>query len=143
MSVLKPYIDSGKLVVRSKQMGMDKVGTLRWDGAVAQARMDNLLSAFYGKDKQCTRCCRPMTACRSASCPRSRAWATARRHAALPVVSGQDAEIPSVKSILKGEQYSTVFKDTRELAKVTANMVDAVLAGGSRRSTTPRPTTTA
>ena len=43
MSVLKPYIDSGKLVVRSKQMGMDKVGTLRWDGAVAQARMDNLL----------------------------------------------------------------------------------------------------
>ncbi|MEO0002392.1 MAG: hypothetical protein RLZZ22_84, partial [Pseudomonadota bacterium] len=51
MSVLKPYIDSGKLVVRSKQMGMDKVGTLRWDGAVAQARMDNLLSAFYGKDK--------------------------------------------------------------------------------------------
>ena len=35
MSVLKPYIDSGKLVVRSKQMGMDKVGTLRWDGAVA------------------------------------------------------------------------------------------------------------
>src|SRR5262249_31713339 len=51
MSVLKPYIDSGKLVVGSKQMGMDKVGTLRWDGAVAQARMDNLLSAFYGKDK--------------------------------------------------------------------------------------------
>src|SRR5512139_157494 len=47
MSVLKPYIDSGKLVVRSKQMGMDKVGTLRWDGAVAQARMDNLLSAYY------------------------------------------------------------------------------------------------
>ena len=32
-------------------MGMDKVGTLRWDGAVAQARMDNLLSANY-TDKQ-------------------------------------------------------------------------------------------
>src|SRR3982750_3226474 len=47
MSVLKPYIDSGKLVVQSGQMGMEKVGTLRWDGAVAQARMDNLLSAYY------------------------------------------------------------------------------------------------
>jgi putative multiple sugar transport system substrate-binding protein len=46
-----------------------------------------------------------------------------------PVVSGQDAEIPSVKSILRGEQSSTVFKDTRELAKVAANMVDAVLVG--------------
>src|SRR4029079_15342667 len=51
MSVLKPYIDSGKLVVRSKQVGMDKVSTLRWDGAVAQARMDNLLSAYYTKDR--------------------------------------------------------------------------------------------
>jgi len=45
------------------------------------------------------------------------------------VVSGQDAEIASVKSMLKGEQYSTIFKDTRELAKVTANMVDAMLSG--------------
>ncbi|MBV8663556.1 MAG: sugar-binding protein, partial [Hyphomicrobiales bacterium] len=39
MSVLQPYIDSGKLVVQSKQMGMDKVSTLRWDAAVAQSRM--------------------------------------------------------------------------------------------------------
>jgi len=37
--------------------------------------------------------------------------------------------VPSIKSILKGEQSSTVFKDTRELAKVAANMVDAVLTG--------------
>ncbi len=51
MSALKPYIDSGKLVVPSKQLGMDKVSTLRWDGAAAQARMDNLLSAFYGNKR--------------------------------------------------------------------------------------------
>ena len=51
MSVLQPYIDKGKLVVGSGQMGMDKVATLRWDGATAQARMDNLLSAFYGKKR--------------------------------------------------------------------------------------------
>ena len=35
----------------------------------------------------------------------------------------------SIKSMLAGEQYSTIFKDTRELAKVTAEMVDALLAG--------------
>src|SRR4029450_5165384 len=51
MSVLQPYIDSGKLVVASKQMGMDKVSTLGWAGARAQARMDNLLSAYYGNKK--------------------------------------------------------------------------------------------
>ena len=36
MSVLQPYIDSKKLVVQSGQTGMKTVGTLRWDGAVAQ-----------------------------------------------------------------------------------------------------------
>ena len=51
----------------------------------------------------------------------------------MPIVTGQDAEVPSVKSILAGEQYSTVFKDTRELAKVTVGMVDAVLAGKRAR----------
>ena len=32
----------------------------------------------------------------------------------------------SVKSILAGEQYSTIFKDTRELAKVTVDMIKAI-----------------
>src|SRR5690554_5401980 len=41
MSILQPYIDKGQLVVRSGQVGMDKVSTLRWDAATAQARMDN------------------------------------------------------------------------------------------------------
>ena len=40
-------IDKGVLVVKSGQTGMEKVGTLRWDAAVAQARMDNILSANY------------------------------------------------------------------------------------------------
>ena len=48
----------------------------------------------------------------------------------MPFISGQDAEIPSVKSIIAKEQYSTIFKDTRELAKVAAGMVDAVISGG-------------
>jgi putative multiple sugar transport system substrate-binding protein len=47
----------------------------------------------------------------------------------MPIVSGQDAEIPSVKSIIAGEQYSTIYKDTRELAKVTVQMVDAIMSG--------------
>jgi putative multiple sugar transport system substrate-binding protein len=49
---------------------------------------------------------------------------------AMPCVTGQDAEVPSVKSIIAGEQHSTVFKDTRELARVTVGMVDALLQGG-------------
>ena len=128
MSVLKPYIDSGKLVVRSKQMGMDKVGTLRWDGATAQARMDNLLSAFYGKEKvHAVLSPYDGISIGILSSLKGVGYCTAQQP--CPVVSGQDAEVPSVKSILKGEQFSTVFKDTRDLARVTVNLVDAVLAG--------------
>ena len=47
MSVLQPLIDDGSIVIKSGQTGMDKVGTLRWLAATAQARMDNLLSANY------------------------------------------------------------------------------------------------
>src|SRR6266700_7643589 len=47
MSVLQPLIDNGSIKIKSGQMGMDKVGTLRWLAATAQARMDNLLSANY------------------------------------------------------------------------------------------------
>ena len=128
MSVLKPYIDSGKLVVRSKQLGMDKVGTLRWDGAVAQARMDNLLSAFYGNAKV-DAVLSPYDGLSIGilSSLKGVGYCTAQQP--CPVVSGQDAEVQSVKSILRGEQYSTIFKDTRELAKVAANMVDAVVSG--------------
>ena len=128
MSVLDPYIKSGKLVVRSKQMGMDKVGTLRWDGAVAQARMDNLLSAFYGKEKvHAVLSPYDGLSIGILSSLKGVGYCTAQQP--CPIVSGQDAEIPSVKSILRNEQYSTIFKDTRELAKVTVSMIDAMMGG--------------
>ena len=128
MSVLEPYIKSGKLVVRSKQMGMDKVGTLRWDGAVAQARMDNLLSAFYTKERV-DAVLSPYDGLSIGILSSLKGVGYGSGSQAMPVVSGQDAEIPSVKSILRKEQSSTVFKDTRELAKVTVAMVDAMLSG--------------
>ena len=128
MSVLKPYIDSGKLVVRSKQMGMDKVGTLRWDGAVAQARMDNLLSAFYGKEKVHA-VLSPYDGLSIGILSSLKGVGYGTPKQPIPVVSGQDAEVASVKSMLRGEQSSTVFKDTRELAKVTVTMIDAMLGG--------------
>jgi putative multiple sugar transport system substrate-binding protein len=142
MSVLKPYLDSGKLVVRSKQMGMDKVGTLRWDGAVAQARMDNLLSAYYGN----ARVDAGALAVRRAV-DRHPVLAQGRgllaRRSSLPGRHGQDAEVPSVKSMLRGEQTSTVFKDTRELAQGHREHDRRDAVGKQPRSTTPRPTTTA
>ncbi|ATB39439.1 sugar ABC transporter substrate-binding protein [Cystobacter fuscus] len=128
MSVLKPYLDSGKLVVRSGQVGMDKVSTLRWDGAVAQARMDNLLSAYYA-DKRVDAVLSPYDGLSIGILSSLKGVGYGTPTQPMPIVTGQDAEVPSVKSILAKEQTSTVFKDTRELARVTANMVDAILTG--------------
>ncbi len=129
MSVLKPHIDSGKLVVQSKQMGMDKVATLRWEAATAQARMDNLLSANYTK-QHVDAVLSPYDGLSIGIISALKGVGYGSKDLPMPVISGQDAEVPSVKSIIAKEQYSTIFKDTRELAKVAAGMVDAVVSGG-------------
>jgi putative multiple sugar transport system substrate-binding protein len=128
MSVLKPYINSGKLVVKSRQMGMDKVSTLRWDGAAAQARMDNLLSAFY-TTQRVDAVLSPYDGLSIGILSSLKGVGYGTKDLPMPVVTGQDAEIPSIKSIIAGEQTQTVFKDTRELAKIAAQMADAVLNG--------------
>src|SRR6195256_4876629 len=138
MSVLQPYIDSGKLVVGSGQTGMDKVATLRWDGATAQARMDNLLSAFYAT-KRVDAVLSPYDGLSIGILSSLKGVGYGSGNMPMPIVSGQDAEVPSIKSMLRGEQYSTIFKDTRDLAKVTADMVDAALSG---KTVTVNDTTT-
>ncbi|MCB6177412.1 sugar-binding protein [Rhodobacter sp. Har01] len=129
MSVLQPMIDAGDIAVPSGQMGMDVVGTLRWDGAVAQSRMDNLLSANYG-DKALHGALSPYDGLSIGILSSVKGVGYGSGDLAMPCVTGQDAEIPSVKSMMAGEQYSTVFKDTRALAGVTVKMVDAILQGG-------------
>ena len=129
MSVLKPYIDSGKLVVKSGQTSFDQIATLRWDGGLAQSRMDNLLSQAYTTAR--------VDAVLSPYDGISRGVLSALKSAGygnaakpLPIVTGQDAELASVQSIVAGEQTQTVFKDTRELAKAAVQEGNAVLTGG-------------
>ncbi|KFC62545.1 L-arabinose-binding periplasmic protein AraF [Devosia sp. LC5] len=131
MSVFQPLIDSGVLVVKSGQQGMDTVGTLRWDGAVAQARMDNILSANYSDGSRVDAVLSPYDGLSRGIISSLRGIGYGSADQPWPVISGQDAEAPSVKAIIAGEQYSTVYKDTRELARVTGDLVDTVLSGGT------------
>ncbi len=128
MSVLDPYIKAGKVVVGSGQTGMDKVSTLRWDGATAQARMDNLLSAFY-TNRKIDAVLSPYDGISLGILSSLKGVGYGKGSTPMPFVSGQDAELPSVKSILAGEQYSTIFKDTRALAKQAVQMAVALLEG--------------
>lgn len=126
MDVLKPYIEDGTLVVKSGQTSIEQAATLRWDGETAQSRMEDILTANYSDGTQVDAVLSPYDGI-------SRGIISALADAGYsvgdewPIISGQDAEVDSVKAILSGEQYATIFKDTRELAKVAADMAVAVL----------------
>jgi len=128
MSVLKPLIDKGTLVVKSGQVGMDKVSTLRWDAATAQSRMDNILSANYTTAKV-DGVLSPYDGISIGIISSLKSVGYGKGDKKMPIVTGQDAEVASVKSIIAGEQYSTIFKDTRTLAEKCVKMVDAVFKG--------------
>ncbi|RZQ61003.1 multiple monosaccharide ABC transporter substrate-binding protein [Amycolatopsis suaedae] len=130
MSVLKPLMDSGKLVVPSGQTDFAPTAILRWDPATAQRRMEDLITKTYTGGRKVNGILSPYDGLSIGilSALRSSGYGTPAQP--YPIVTGQDAEVASVKSIIAGEQYSTVFKDTRQLAGVTVKMADAVLKGG-------------
>ncbi|MEU1023345.1 MULTISPECIES: multiple monosaccharide ABC transporter substrate-binding protein [unclassified Streptomyces] len=126
MKVLKPYFDSGQLVVRSKQTRLTQATTLKWDGGTAQKRMDDLISKSYG-DKRVDAVLSPYDGMSIGIISALKSAGYGTKSEPLPVITGQDAELASVKSIIRGEQTQTVFKDTRKLAAQTVKMGDAVL----------------
>src|SRR6185436_7978368 len=125
MSILKPYIDKGTLVVKSTQTDFKTVSTLRWDPATAQKRMEDIITKTYNSGTKVQGVLSPYDGLSIGilSALKSSGYGTAAQP--YPVVTGQDAELASVKSIIKGEQYSTIYKDTRQLAKTTVTMADA------------------
>jgi putative multiple sugar transport system substrate-binding protein len=125
MDVLKPLIDKGELVVGSGQKEIKQTATQGWKAENAQSRMDSLLNSAYAGGKT-------LDGVLSPNDTLARAIITSVEGAGkpIPVVTGQDSEVESVKSIMAGEQYSTINKDTRKLVAETITMVKT-LQGGS------------
>jgi putative multiple sugar transport system substrate-binding protein len=123
MEVLKPLIDSGELVVGSGQTDVKQTATQGWKAENAQSRMDALLTSSYSS--------KTLDGVLSPNDTLARAIITSVKGAGkpIPVVTGQDSEVESVKSIMLGEQYSTINKDTRKLVTETVNMVKTLQTG--------------
>lgn len=131
MSVLQPLIDDGTLVVKSGQTDIEQVATLRWQQETAQKRMEDLLTAQYNDGSIVNGVLSPYDGL-------SRGIITALQNAGysagdaakpMPVITGQDAEIASVKLIADGVQFATIFKDTRKLAEQAIVSATAYLNG--------------
>ena len=123
MKVLQPKIDDGTLKVVSGQKSFEQAVTQGWKAENAQKRMDSLLVANYSKTD--------LDGVLSPNDTLARAIITSTKAAGKPVptVTGQDAEVESVKSIMAGEQYSTINKDTTALVNHSIEMVKDLQAG--------------
>lgn len=125
MSVLQPYLDSGVLVVPSGVTDLASVGTPGWDGDTAGQRMTTLLGEGV-----------PLDGVLAPNDGLARGILASLGNAGYgtdakpwPVVTGQDAEVDSVRLVADGTQHSTIYKDTRQLAEVAVSMLDALLNG--------------
>lgn len=129
MDKLQPYIDKGVLKVKSGQTDFNTVAILRWDGATAQTRMDNLITSTYTDGSRVDGVLSPYDGISIGILGALKSAGYGTGSQAYPVVTGQDAEKPSVLSMLHDEQYSTIFKDTRKLADAAVQMAVALLKG--------------
>ena len=123
MKILQPKIDDKTLVVASGQTDIKQTATAGWKAENAQSRMDQLLTSAYG-DKV-------LDGVLSPNDTLARAIITSVKAAGkpIPVVTGQDSEAESVKSIMAGEQYSTINKDTRVLVAKAIEMAQTLQKG--------------
>ena len=127
MDILKPYLESGKLVCKSGQTEKAQVATLNWSTEEAQKRMENLISSNgYGPEDT------PLDAILSSNDSVANGITNALTAAGynkdnFPVLTGQDCDKPSVKNMKRGLQTMSVFKDTRLLADQVVKMVTAIV----------------
>lgn len=128
MDVLQKYIDNGQLVVRSGQVTMEQTATPDWDEQEAQARMDNILTAYYTDEIiDAVLCSNDSVSLGVQSALKSAGYGTSEKP--MPIITGQDANISNVKAIIAGDQSMSVFKDTRALADKVTEMIDAIVNG--------------
>ncbi len=126
MDVLNPYMESGKLVVKSGQKDFETVATANWSSETAQNRMDAIIASNYGDGTVLN-----AVLCSNDSTALGVANALASSYTgAYPIITGQDCDIANVKNLIAGKQAMSIFKDTRDLATRTVKMADAIMQGG-------------
>ncbi|WP_431279408.1 multiple monosaccharide ABC transporter substrate-binding protein [Leifsonia poae] len=129
MDTLKPYIADGTVVVKSGQTAFNQVAILRWDPATAKARMQDLVAKSYSGGEAVQGVLSPYDGLSDGILSALEGAGYGSGGKQLPIITGQDAEVASVKQIIAGTQYSTIYKDTRQLANEAAKMANDILTG--------------
>lgn len=128
MDVLKPYIDSGKLVVVSGQTDFDTVATAGWDSQTAMERAQNILASYYADGTQVD-----VWLCSNDSTALGVSQAIQSDYAGSnqPIITGQDGDEANLKNLVDGLQSMTVYKAVANEAVVTLDLGKAILSGAT------------
>ncbi|MGL3201227.1 MULTISPECIES: multiple monosaccharide ABC transporter substrate-binding protein [Curtobacterium] len=129
MDTLKPYLEDGTLKIQSGQDQLSQAATQQWDPATAKARMQNLIAKSYSGGTTLNGVLSPYDGMSIGIISALQGAGYGSGDRPLPTITGQDAEQASVKSIIAGQQYSTIYKDTRKLAKQSVTMAEDLLTG--------------
>jgi putative multiple sugar transport system substrate-binding protein len=125
MNILKPYLDNGKLVVKSGQTEFEECATAQWKTETAQSRAENIIASNYadGTNIDAWLCSNDSTALGVENA------LAANYTGEYPIVTGQDCDKENTKNMIAGKQSMSVFKDTRTLAKQVVKMIGQILNG--------------
>ena len=124
IDVLQPYLDAGKLVVKSGQIAFSDVATPTWKTDVAQSRAATVLANYAdGSNIDAWLCSNDSTALGVINALED------NYDGAWPIITGQDCDKSNVKKMIEGKQSMSVFKDTRTLAAQVVKMIGQILNG--------------
>ena len=126
MDVMKPYIDSGKVIVKSGQTAFDQVATDQWQTDVALDRAQNVLASYYSDGSQLD-----AWLCSNDSTSLGVTQAITQDYAGSNsvVITGQDGDEANLRNIKDGTQSMTVYKAVANEAVVTLDLAKAILNG--------------
>lgn len=126
MSLLDPMIQSGKLRVPSGKTSFEQTATPGWSTDVVFENMQNTLASYYADG---TKLDAVLASSDVLSLGVTQAILSDYAGGNMPIITGQDGDIPALRNIVNGTQTMAVYKNAKDEANVTVEVAKAILSG--------------
>lgn len=130
MQILKPYIDSGALVVKSGKISPNETNVPGWRTDLASKRMDEILDTVgYGANGGV----KLDGILSPADCLSEGIIFTLKKRgyspSNIPVITGQDATAEALQNVKEGYQAMTIYKSSEDLHDAVIDMLKSISSG--------------
>jgi len=126
MSILRPYIENGKIIVKSNKTTLEATAIAEWSTKKAKTHIADILSAHYDNTKidvilstNDSMAIGAMEALKDAGYTKA-TW---------PLITGMDCDLENILAIKDGWQAISIFIDMRLMATVAVYLAEDALYG--------------